>query len=180
MYHVAAYHDSCPRSKDSWCQYQVDKLNNTNLYKSNGELPIDVRKAIIPIYNVLRKDEMLKKCLHGKTQNAYESLNGTIWKRVPKATHVGLSTLCPGVYDAVSHFNYGRKSALDTIRLLDIDPAIYMTKSCGSINKKRKHQSNYKTLSPQEKRQKVLKHSSKKLNDKVIEQEGASYEAGVF
>ena len=21
MYHVAGYHDSCPRSKDSWCQY---------------------------------------------------------------------------------------------------------------------------------------------------------------
>ena len=66
MYHVAAYHDSCPRSKDSWCQYQVDKLNNTNLYKSNGELPIDVRKAIIPIYNDLRKDEMLKNVFMGR------------------------------------------------------------------------------------------------------------------
>ena len=88
--------------------------------------------------------------------------------------------MCPVVYDAVSHFSYGRKSALDTIRLLGIDPGIYMMKSCGSISKKRKHQSNYQTLSPQEKRQKVLKHSSKKLNDKVIEQEGASYEAGIF
>ena len=77
MQHVAAYHDSCPRSKDSWCQHQVDKLNNTNLCKSK-ELPIDVRKAIIPIYNDLRKDEMLKKCLHGKTQNSNESLNVTI------------------------------------------------------------------------------------------------------
>ena len=180
MYHVAGYHDSCPSSKDSWCQYRVDKLNNTNLYKSKGELPIDVRKAILPIYNNLCKEEMLKKCLHGKTQNANESFNGTIWNRIPKATYVGLSTLCSGVYDAVSHFNYGQKAALDTIRLLDIDPGIYMTKSCGSINKKRKRQSIYKILSPQKERRKILRHSSKKRNDKVVEEEGTSFEAGGF
>ena len=77
-----------------------------------------------------------------------------------------------GVYDAVSHFNYGQRAALGTIRLLNIDPGIYMTKSCGNINKKRKDQSIYKTLSPQKKRRKILRHSSKKRNDKVVEQEG--------
>ena len=109
---------------------------------------------------------MLKKCLHGKTQNANESFNGTIWNWIPKATHVGLSTLGSGVYDAVSHFNYGQK-ALDTIRLLDIDLGIYMTKCCGNINIKRKQQSIYKTLSPKKKRRKILRHSSKKCNDNV-------------
>ena len=83
------------------------------------------------------KGKILKKCIHGKTQNANESFNGTIWNRIPKATHVGLSTLCSGVYDAVSHLKYGQKAALDTIRLFDIDPGICMTKSCGSINEKR-------------------------------------------
>ena len=120
---------------------------------------------------------MLKKCLHGKTQNANESFNGTIWNRIPKATHVGLSTLCSWVSDAVSHFKYGQKAALDTIRLLDIDPGICMTKSCGSW--KTKHQSIYKSLSTQKNVEKSS-HSSKKRNDKVVEQEGTSYEAGVF
>ena len=59
--------------------------------------------------------------------------------------------------------------SLDTIRLLYIDPGIYMTKSCGSINKKQKHQCIYKTLSPKKKRRKILRHSSKKRNDKVAE-----------
>ena len=174
MYNVAGYHDSCPRSKESGCQYQLDKLNNTNLYKSNGELPIDVRKAILPVYNDLCKEEMLKKCLHGKTQNGNESSNGTIWNWIPKGAHVGLSTLCSGVYHAASHFNYGQKDfdnirqkALDTIRLLDIDLGIYMTKCCGNINIKRKQQSIYKTLSPKKKRRKILRHSSKKCNDNV-------------
>ena len=158
----------------------MDKLNNTNLNKSKGELPTDIRKAILPIYNDLCKEEMLKECRHGKTQNANESFNGTIWDRIPKVTHVSLSTLCSGVYDALSHFNYGQKAALDIIRLLDIDPGIYMIKFCGSMNKKRKHQSIYKTLSPQKKRRKILRHSSKKRNDKVVEQEVTSYEAGIF
>ena len=94
---------------------------------------------------------MLKKCLHGKNQNVNESFNGTIGNRIPKATHVSLSTLCSGIYDAGSHFSYGQKAAFDIIRLLDIDPGIFLTKSYGSINKKRKHQSIYKTISPQKK-----------------------------
>ena len=40
---------------------------------------------------------MLKKCLHGKIQNANESFNEMIWNRVLKATHVGLDVL----YDKV-------------------------------------------------------------------------------
>lgn len=118
MFHVAGSHDSCLKSNDSWCQYQLDKINNTNFCKSKGELTVDIRKAILPIYTDLCKEEMMKKLLHGKTQNNNESFNGTIWNRVAKSTHVGLSTLCFGVYDAISHFNYGQKAALDTMEFL--------------------------------------------------------------
>jgi hypothetical protein len=105
MYHVSGYHNSCPKSVNTWCQFQKDKLEGTSLYKSKGELPVDVRKAILPIYTALCKPEMLEKCLHGKTQNANESFNGMIWNRVPKSTHVGLNILSVGVYDTIAHFN---------------------------------------------------------------------------
>ena len=59
-------------------------------------------------------------CLHGKTQNANESLNGIIWNRVTKATHVGLDVFSVGVYDAISHFNNGVKAALHIMELLQI------------------------------------------------------------
>lgn len=180
MYHVAGYHESCPKSSNSWCQYQADKINNTNNFKSKGELPVDVRKAILPIYKDLCKEEMLAKCLHGKTQNPNESFNGTIWNRVPKANHVGLSTLCFGVYDAIAHFNYGEKAALDTMKLLNVNPGYYMTKSCSKVNKKRIRQSAYKMSSPQKKRRAILRHSKKKGNDKITEEEGTVYEAGGF
>ena len=85
MYHVCGYHDSCPRSPDTWCQYQKDKLENTNSYLSKGDLPIDVRKAILPIFTALCKSEILAKCLHGKTWKWYDlepcSQSNTCWFR---------------------------------------------------------------------------------------------------
>ena len=49
MYHNCGYHDNCPKSADTWCQYQKDKQDNTNYYKSKRDLPIDVRRVILRI-----------------------------------------------------------------------------------------------------------------------------------
>ena len=75
MYHVSDYHA------------------DTKHHKSKGALPIDVRSAILPVYNELTKPEMLGKCLHGKTQNANESFNAMIWERIPKTHYVGLKKI---------------------------------------------------------------------------------------
>ena len=99
---------------------------------------------------------------------------------MPKANHVGLSTLCFGVYDAISHFNYGQKAAFDIFKELDVEPGVYMRKSCGFINRKRKSHSVYKAKAPQLKRRKILRHSSKKRSDKKLSLEGNTYEAGGF
>ena len=144
MYHVCGYHDNCLKSADTWCQYQKDTQDNTNYYNSKGDLPIDVRRAILPSYQSLCKSEMLEKCLHGKTRNANESFNGMIWNRVTKATHVGLDILSVGVYDAIARFNTGEKAALDIMELLKIDPGYHMTKCCRSVNIRLKRSSIYR------------------------------------
>ena len=41
----------------------------------------------------ISKDSELEKRLHGKSQNAKESFNGTIWERIPKMTFVTLPNL---------------------------------------------------------------------------------------
>ena len=112
LFHVSGYHANCPKTSDSWCLYQRDKANGTNIYKPKGALPVDVRSAILPIYNDLTKPEMLIKCLHGKTQNANECFNGMIWQRIPKIYYVGLQKLQFGVYDAIANFNYGKRHVL--------------------------------------------------------------------
>ena len=84
LYHVSDYHRRCPKTNDIWCQFQKDKIDGTDYTKNKHGLPIDIRKEILPIYHALTKPELLKKCLHGKTQNANESFNGMIWNRIPR------------------------------------------------------------------------------------------------
>ena len=62
VYHVSEYHEKCPKTNESWCQFQRDKIEGTNFYKCKDGLPVDVRKAILPIYNDLTKPELLVKC----------------------------------------------------------------------------------------------------------------------
>ena len=64
--------------------------------------------------------------------------------------------------------------------MVNVDPGVHMTKSCGVVNALRKRLSAYKVSEPQKKRRKILRHSKKKIQDKNIEKEGPSYEAGGF
>ena len=68
-------------------------------------MPDDIVAKINPIYLGLTKDNELGKCLHGKASNNNESLNSTIWERVPKFNFVSLSILEFGDYNAVAAFN---------------------------------------------------------------------------
>ena len=99
-------HLMCPRSSESWCKFQTDKINNTGLYKNKPGLPSVVRGAIKPVFMDL-SDNLFKKCLHGQTQNNNELLNGVNWKRCTKDVFVGRSTLEMGVVSAVISFNDG-------------------------------------------------------------------------
>ncbi|KAG8281616.1 hypothetical protein J6590_108714 [Homalodisca vitripennis] len=71
---------------------------------------------IKPIYKDLADPNLLKKCVHGKTQNQNESFNNMIWTRISKNNFVGLSTLTIGVQDAILCYNDG---ALGKIKVLD-------------------------------------------------------------
>jgi hypothetical protein len=54
--------------------------------------------------------------LDGETQNQNESINGMIWKRIPKNIFVGFDVLELGVYDAVAHFNIGAEGAVNIFK----------------------------------------------------------------
>ena len=86
MFHVASstdcnYHTYCPKSNDSWYQYNRDIVNGTNLYRAGPGSSVDVIAAIKPIYSTLSDESVLERCMHGLTQNANESFNSTIWER---------------------------------------------------------------------------------------------------
>lgn len=79
--------------------------------------------AIKPVYQALSHPDLLRKCLHGKTQNVNESLNNVVWSRIPKNVFVGKDTLELGVRDAVivsNDGNVGRIKVLQELGLSDV------------------------------------------------------------
>ena len=114
LFHVASsknntWHDHCPPDENSWCRHQSDRITGLSTYKPGPGLPLDVIKNVKPIYAELSSDNLLSKCLHGKTQKQNEIFNALIWERLPKSTYVSMTQLKFGSYDAVAHFNIGEK-----------------------------------------------------------------------
>ena len=70
----------------------------------------------------LSRSELLEKCLGGFTQNNNESLNGSVWKLLPKTSFSGIHVFKIGVYIALAVFNDGRSRYLDIMKefLLDL------------------------------------------------------------
>ena len=64
----------------------------------------------------------------GKTQNANESFNGTIWERIPKNTFVTLPNLEFGVYDGVAHCNIRMKASVLIYEKPNFVSVVYMLK----------------------------------------------------
>ena len=54
-------------------RYQIDKVTGQSTYKPGPVLLLSVIKHLKPIYSELSNEDLLKKCLHGKTQNQNES-----------------------------------------------------------------------------------------------------------
>ena len=73
-------HQMCQSTKDSWCKYKADRLNWTNTYKEKPGLSTVIRDAIRPVFVSLNNllNNLVNKCLYGKTQNINKSLNGLI------------------------------------------------------------------------------------------------------
>ena len=175
------YHDHCPRGKDSWCTHKVDQAEGTNKYKPGKGLPINIIKHIKPIFQDLSTDDLLSKCLHGKTQNQNEALNGMIWNRLPKSRYVGLTQFGIGVYDAVAHYNIGGKATIDIYFKLGIEPGKLTMKGCSSINAAdRLKNAEKKDSTKNKERRRYLRGKHKQSGDKIKHKEGKTYGAGSF
>ena len=125
-------------------------------------------------------DNLLQKCLHGKTQNNNESLNSLIWKRCPKDVFVDCVTLELGVASAVIAFNDGLSGIIEVFNKLNIKPGTFCEKYCGFKGEKRIIQMNRKSSDSVMQRRKKLQVHCKRFPDKCEENEGVSYEAGLF
>ena len=110
--------------------YQVDSVNSTNINTHKPGIHIKLRELLKPVFMKLSSDELLSKCLHGKTQNNNESLHGIIWKRCPKDIYVGRTTLTMGVVSAVISFNDGACDILYITKEYRLEVGKYCSDFC--------------------------------------------------
>ena len=169
-------HDYCPDGPDSWCGLKKDKRT----YKHGSGLPLPIIAKGKPIYQRLSDKTLLKKCLHGKTQNQNESLNALVWQRVPKEVFVAKETIEIGLYGAIAHFNNGAQTVLSLYKALGISPGKYTEAGCETLDRDHLYKAAYKEQETDKKRRKVLRGQKKKKEDKKKDSEGVTYGAGQF
>ncbi|XP_068672674.1 uncharacterized protein [Montipora foliosa] len=123
-------HNHCPAGPSSWCGFQRDR----NTFKHGPGLPDAVIARVKPVYQRLSEDTLLNKCLHGKTQNQNEAVNGMVWERIPKEVFVGMDLLEFGLFDAINHFNIGARAVLLLLEALKIVPGKYTEEGCRGLH----------------------------------------------
>ena len=145
-------------------------------------IPLAITEVLKPIfsYKDLGNDDLLKKCLHGKTQNPNESLHNMIWKRCPKRVHVNLLTLEIAVASSVLSFNDGQQGLIEVFKKLFIAVGDHCLQGMQKTDQLRVKHMNIKSSERGKMRRKKLRDKRKGFEDKEKEKRGESYCSGAF
>ena len=128
-------HQRCPEGVDSKCFYQKalargEQPGSHQDHPSHTALSREVAEKMLPVYRRMSDENLLRRMVHGGTQNTNECLNSTIWARCPKTSFLGLKRVEGSVARAVCVFNEGAHElvglmnkvymdiSFDTLRLL--------------------------------------------------------------
>ncbi|XP_047101460.1 uncharacterized protein LOC124720179 [Schistocerca piceifrons] len=120
----------------SWCKFKQAERDGMN-YSHKHSLPVAVLSAIKPTFRCLAEPDLLRKCVHGKTQNPNESYNSLIWKRCPKTTFVSTIIVEIAAYDACLVFNNGNLGRIKTLQRLRFHPGAFTYSILKDIDDKR-------------------------------------------
>lgn len=159
---------------------QVNRAVATGeLYTHKHSLPSCVGQIIKPIYRSLADNELLRKCLHGKTQNPNESFNSVIWCRLPKNVFVGYDTLVIGVLDAVLTFNEGNSGRVKVLQCLGIEPGFNALNIFQQIDNIRIRKAKIKQES-RAKTTRMLQRNEKRSREDEDDLDGPEYSSGMY
>lgn len=178
-------HEKCPDGEDSWCFYRraVAKREVPPSHKKylGTALSMEIIQKIMPVYQRLANDELLKRCLRGKTQNANESLHSIIWNKCGKDTFVGKQKICTAVAEGVSEFNQGCMTTANfKWSVFGVSPGENTTVICQKRDKRRIQQSVKRLQNAYKQARKQKKYCKTKEQKKQKEKEGPTYGAGQF
>ena len=158
----------------------LDPRKNVSKFKLNIDANVKDEPEIKELFERFRDEELLSQCLHGKTQNVKEALNGIIWTKCPKSIFVNRKTLEICVSSAVIEFNEGKLGIQSIFKKAGMKIATMQSQSYQRAQLKRKHDFVRKTTPRFKQRRKDIRSIRKNGTDKNKETEGKLYEAGGF
>lgn len=173
-------HQKCPPGSDSWCFFNravALGLKTPDHDKMKTVLSQNVVSKILPVYQRLASDEILKKCTAGKTQNNNESFHNSIWRFCPKDTFLSKKRVEFAVLSGIGQFNMGCVKNL-SLKEIDINsPSISIAKK---RDQRRLYQSTYRNTAEYKKAIIEKKYKKSVKENKKIKKEGQTYAAGAF
>ena len=181
-------HQFCPKSEDSWCKWQADKITGLKTYKSKVSLPKCIKDILYSndqgkktIFRDLSDNTLLTKCLHNFTQNQNESLNNVIWTKCPKNVFVGRDVLELSTSSAVINYNDGNQGLPKVLDNLGLKIGQITIHGWIKLDKSRIRAMSEKHSKTGKLRRKKLRSSAKGWIDLEKEKEGGeSYSSGHF
>ncbi|KAK8748456.1 hypothetical protein OTU49_016156, partial [Cherax quadricarinatus] len=112
-------HQLCPPGSASWCFYKKALADNLpppphTTMKVQFQLEPAYFKKVHDIYKDLTRDEMMERCIQGRTQNCNESLHKRIWSYCNKALFKNKWQVDFATSNAIAEYNAGyERSCLD-------------------------------------------------------------------
>nr|XP_053630951.1 uncharacterized protein LOC128687513 [Cherax quadricarinatus] len=155
-------HHLCPPGSASWCFYQKALADNLpppshTTMKVKFQLQPNDFNQVHEVYKDLTRDDMMERCIQGRTQNPNESLHQRIWSYCNKALYRNKWQVDFSVSHAIAEYNVGYESCLD----------IQLGYGRSSLNQKR--------LKDMDRIMQTLKAPRSKKRKTVVD---TSYEAG--
>ncbi len=171
-------HDHCPVGGGSWCKYQKALANHQDVPPHRPTIPRDFGPFAEPIIKDLCKEELLKKCLLGATQNRNESFNALVWACAPKTEYCSHVTVQIAVSHAALVFNSGKGALTKVMGTFGLHPGPLCTAHLARQDALRVSRSRTKEAEVAKSRRKSKRNMEIRVEEARIAEEGVTYEAG--
>lgn len=175
-------HNDCPAGTSSWCSFQRDIANGTNLHKPiKNPLSDAVVEVIQPLFDRLGDETFLTGCEGCYTQNRNECLHHVIWGMASKELFSSPQEVSLAISLGVLQFNQGFNATYtDLLPPLGIQVQPQMAETWKKIDSDRIYQSDYRNTPEVQKCRKIKRKEKLKKQDAFIHEEGIMYQSQAF
>ena len=139
-------------------------------------LSAEVARHVKPVYARLAHDDLLSRCLLGKTQNVNESLHSKVWTKCPKTNFVGLERVLSATCSSVAEFNCGVESSMRYLcEVMQVPSGAHLLSSAQKADRQRLRQAKrQKAAATKEARR------SRRFARRAVASASTDYAAGAF